>query len=133
MKKFYKLIPLLSLAVVVPTVFSLTSCGVTHATTYDLTGQALENKTAVKNLKHGPSLKTLLYGDKGFHKGNYVLFLSSTCAPPINRVLFGNSNTVFGNDSTIGNDSATLTKNNFDSINDFIANHNSKKEDTGFV
>jgi hypothetical protein len=88
MKKFYKLIPLLILGVGLPTTIAMTSCGGIYSGTYEITSKQLNNKTAVKNLKHGPSLKSLLYGGKNNHHGNYVLFISTQSAPAINDFLF---------------------------------------------
>jgi hypothetical protein len=119
MKRHYKLLPLISLMIATPIVASLSSCTGIHSGTYQITLNSLKNQTPIKKLKHGPSLKSLLYGNKHFHKGNYVLFLSSQSAPGINKMLFGSSSTIFENkNAKIGeNQNATLTAEVLQNIN----------------
>lgn len=121
MKKFYKLIPLLALGVGLSTTIAVTSCGGIYSGSYEITASQLQDKTTVSKLKHGPNLKSLLYGGRSHHKGNYVLFLSAQSAPAINKMLFDDSLSVFNKDSKVGdNTNATLSYSSFNSIqNDF--------------
>jgi hypothetical protein len=122
MKKLYKAIPILSMLIAVPTVIGVSSCGGMYSGTREITAKNLSDSTTVNKLKHGPSLKSLLYGNKHFHKGNYVLFLSTQCSPSINQMLFGNDADVFNKDYKIGdiNANSTLTSSVVNEINSSI-------------
>lgn len=131
MKKFYKLIPLLALAVITPTTIAMTSCSGIQSGTYEITLNELNVQTAVKNLKHGPNLKSLLWGNKSAHKGNYVVFIATQASAGINQMLFDKL-TVFNKNTRINQQgNSSLTADSLTEINTQISSIKND-DDCGF-
>jgi hypothetical protein len=120
MKKLKFLSLLLIPTISMPVIFSITSCSTLQKSYKIIDVNSTEKE--YKNLSTpGPSLHSLMWGDKGFNNGNYVLFITHSLSDIGVGFLLNNYTYLSGDNPKllVGNEGPNATKNLIDAISNY--------------